>query len=459
MAGIGFELRRAVGEESYVGSLKGYLYAAVISSGPWLLSVLTLSVLGIVSNAFLSLDARNLFYATTTHCFAVSLITTGLIQMTVTRYLADELYRKQTQALGPTFLTVLLLSSIVQFVVMNLLLLRTSASLNYRLAAVSLYLALSGIWLAMVFLSAARDYVSIVLSFAVGYLTSFFAAVVLGSRFGPTAYVAGFAGGQVLTLGLLTARVLTEFQPGYSFSPEVFGYFRRYPSLIAIGLIYNLAFWADKLTFWFSSEGIEVRSIMNVFPPYDTSFFMASLTIVPALAIFIVHIETDFYRSYRSFYAAIANKRGLNEILAAKAGMLTSLRLSYLTLFKIQTATALLTIALAPVITELFHLPQSYLYIFRVSVLAMAVQIFVLITVLVLLYLDLRGSVLVISSLFLATNLGLTLTSLYGGFPFYGYGFLYASLFTLIVALLLLDNRFRNLEYLAFTRQPLKAES
>src|SRR5918911_3969911 len=126
MAGIGFELRKAVHEASYLGVIRVYLYAAVISSGPWLLSVLTLSLLGVVSLGFLPQESRDLFAATTTHAFAISLITVGLIQMWVTRYLADRLYVNDTESVAPTFIAVLVGSSIIQCLLMHLLFLRTA---------------------------------------------------------------------------------------------------------------------------------------------------------------------------------------------------------------------------------------------------------------------------------------------------------------------------------------------
>lgn len=455
MAGIGFELRKAVHEAPYLHTIKGYLFAAVISSGPWLLSVLALSLLGMVSLAFLPQEARDLFAATTTHSFAISLITIGLIQMWVTRYLADRLYVNDLEAVAPTFIAVLTLSSFAQFVLMHLLFMTTNLPYDYRMPAVSLYLSISGIWLAMVFLSAARDYISIVLAFAVGYAISFVAAILLGTRFGPSAYISGFAAGQGLTLGLLIWRVLAEFDPKFAFSTTVFGYVRRYPSLLVIGLLYNLAFWIDKVLFWFSSEGVNVGTFLKVFPVYDTSFFLASLTVVPALAVFIVKIETEFYDHYKGFYAAIANKRSWKEIMAAKEGMVRAIPASYLTLFKIQSAIALLTIALTPAVMHALRIPENYWYVFRVAVLAIGVQVFLLITVLILLYLDLRGSVLIISTVFFCTNVGFTLLTIRGGYAYYGYGFLYASMISLFVALVILDNRLRNLEYLTFTRQPL----
>ncbi len=456
MAGIGFELRRAIHEASYLGAVQGYLYAAVISSGPWLLSVVALSLLGVVSATFLTQEATTLFAATVTHTFALSLIITGIFQMVVTRYLADQMYLKKTESVAPTFVTVLALSSGAQFLVMNLLLATTELPLGYRLPAVALYVAVSGTWVAMVFLSAAHDYVSIVLSFAAGYLISFVTAVALGSQAGLGAYLTGFAAGQVVTLGLLTARVLAEFDPVRSFDLGFLGHFRHYPALIGIGLIYNLALWIDKIVFWFSPQGVDVGSFLNVYPTYDTSFFVASLAIVPALAVFTVDIETNFYTYYKDFYAAILEQRSLRDLLAAKEGMVRSIRASYLTLLKIQAGVVLLgTTIFTPTILGAFGIPQGDWHIFRAMVLAMSVQVFLLFTTLILLYLDLRGSVLITVSVFLATNLGFTILTIFGGHDLYGYGFLGSSIVSAAASFALLANRLRNLEYLTFTRQPL----
>ena len=115
MAGIGFALKRVIAEDTYLGQAKGYLYAALISSGPWILSVLTLSLLGIITARFLPTEERNLFFATLTYAFAFSLITTGIIQMVTTRYLADKLYLKEMEAFSPTFASVLSIGFGVQF--------------------------------------------------------------------------------------------------------------------------------------------------------------------------------------------------------------------------------------------------------------------------------------------------------------------------------------------------------
>jgi len=49
MAGIGFELRKYLTEDSFTGTLKAYGFAGLISAGPWVLSILGVMLIGIVA--------------------------------------------------------------------------------------------------------------------------------------------------------------------------------------------------------------------------------------------------------------------------------------------------------------------------------------------------------------------------------------------------------------------------
>ena len=52
MAGIGFELRKLLQRDSYSGLLQAYAYAGIISSGPWILSIVGILAIGLLSEAF-----------------------------------------------------------------------------------------------------------------------------------------------------------------------------------------------------------------------------------------------------------------------------------------------------------------------------------------------------------------------------------------------------------------------
>ena len=49
MAGIGFELRKILSRDSYTATLHAYVYAGLISSGPWVLSILSVMLVGVIS--------------------------------------------------------------------------------------------------------------------------------------------------------------------------------------------------------------------------------------------------------------------------------------------------------------------------------------------------------------------------------------------------------------------------
>jgi uncharacterized membrane protein len=49
MAGIGFELRKLLKRDSLLGMMQAYAYAGIISSGPWVLSIIGILVIGLMS--------------------------------------------------------------------------------------------------------------------------------------------------------------------------------------------------------------------------------------------------------------------------------------------------------------------------------------------------------------------------------------------------------------------------
>ncbi|MGC9129213.1 MAG: exopolysaccharide Pel transporter PelG, partial [Acidithiobacillus sp.] len=49
MAGIGFELRRILQRKSYLAMAEAYGYAGLVSSGPWLLSIFGILLLGFLA--------------------------------------------------------------------------------------------------------------------------------------------------------------------------------------------------------------------------------------------------------------------------------------------------------------------------------------------------------------------------------------------------------------------------
>ena len=85
MAGIGFELRKYLNDDSFTGSLKAYGFAGLISAGPWVLSIVGVMLIGIVavSQKVGGPEIRQ-FTTSVTWIMGASLILTGLFQLMFT---------------------------------------------------------------------------------------------------------------------------------------------------------------------------------------------------------------------------------------------------------------------------------------------------------------------------------------------------------------------------------------
>jgi polysaccharide biosynthesis protein PelG len=456
VAGIGFVLRRVVTEDTYFGAVRGYVASAIISSGPWLLSVVTLAILGLVSLLTLGAAERNLLFAAILYVFAFSLIAVGVVQLSVTRYVSDKLYLEQPDVVAPTFVGVVTVTFAVVFSPAAVLCLSlVDLPLLFRLAMLALFLASTGIWLAMIFLTAARDYWYIVVAFVSGYGLSLVLALLLGAVYGSTGYLTGFTAGQVVVFGLLASKVLTEFPLPTDWRLDAFGYLKRYPSLTVAGLSYNVAIWIDKLIFWYAPTGISLYSYLHVFPPYDIAMFLTSLAMVPGLTVFLLHVETEFYQYYRAFFGAISARHSLRQLTQARNGMVRALRHSFLLLLRVQAMVVLAGFLLADRLYLVLGLPPEDARFFQIGLIANSSQVLLLISLLLLLYFDLPRATALVSTLFLASNALLTLGTLILGPAWYGLGYMAASLIALALAQALLWTHLHQLEYHTFVSQPL----
>ena len=119
MAGIGFELKKMLKDDSWFGLLKTYAYAGAISSGPWVLSILGIMLVGIVSLSNKGESGLWLseFLVSVTWLMSFSLVLSSLLQLVFTRFMADQLYLKNDHLILPNFIAALGLSTVVSGVI------------------------------------------------------------------------------------------------------------------------------------------------------------------------------------------------------------------------------------------------------------------------------------------------------------------------------------------------------
>ena len=454
MAGIGFRLQKLLDEDSYRSTAEAYLFSAIVSSGPWLLAILSLLLISLFSRFLIDRHSVELFQCIIAYTYAGTLILSGTVQMNTTRYLADRLFLDNAEALRPCYNTLTLLTLLVCGLPAALFFKLAGLNLVQTIAATLLFQSVSITWLQMTFLSAAKDYEAIVRAFALGYGLSLAAALAGAGYYELNGLLWGFAIGQITLATLLGIRIFIEFKSDTPFDTAVFATWKGMPWLLLTGFAYNAGIWIDKMIFWISPRGQVIQGWFRFDPAYDTCIYLSYLTIVPTMTIFLIQIETAFYTHYAAYYEAVTQRGSLAGILRQKTAMMTDLRESAYRLLKTQGFTTIAIYLLAPLILDLLQLPAYQLPIFRICLLAAFVQALLLLTLIILLYFDWRKDVGELSLLFLLLNGGLSFLSLQLPLKYQGTGYLTAVLITLTLALITLEQRMHELERDTFTRQP-----
>lgn len=451
MAGIGFALRKLARRDDILGVLQGHAHSAFITSGPWMFTILALAGVNVVGGELLTREELSLFRVVIIYNFCFSVVLTGPLLLVATRYLADCIYLKQVDGAPGMLLATLAAAYAMSVVVAGpFYLFAGGLTPGMTAVAVSNFLMVSGIWVVSIFLSALKDYTVVTLSFGAGMFVGVVGAVLLGGWFGPLGMIAGFTIGLAVIQFVLIARVFAEYPYGVTRVFAFASYFGRYWDLALIGLIANLAVWADKWMMWFAPQREVVSGAMVIYSAYDSAMFVAYLSVMPALTIFTVNIETRFFEHYQNFYRDIQNHATWLQISRNHKAIVIALVESSRNLIILQGAICAVVIFLAPGIIGALGLNYRQIGMFRFGVLGAFFQVMFMFCTIILSYFDLRRRNLFAQAFYLATNVAATWWFSNMGFAWYGYGYFLSSLLAFAVAYLLVAEAIRRLPYLAF---------
>lgn len=457
MAGIGFELRGLLRKNTLLSLVQAYAYAGVIGSGPWVFSIIGILLVGIFSASVVVPSVLvTQFQTSVTYLVASSLILTGLVQLAFTRYVSDRLFEKNRDIILPSLnglmLIVVMVASV--FGTLSLFVLLPDLGLLYRLLMLSGFVLMCAVWVMTVFLSGMKHYKAIVGLFAGAYALIVLVALLL-RPYGLEGLLAGFVLGHLVLLAGMWMLTVHEFNPhGTLISFDFLKHEKLYPSLMAIGLLYNLGIWIDKFMFWyFPPTSDPIIGHLRASLIYDLPVFLAYLSIIPGMAVFLVRIETDFVEYYDKFYDAVRGGGSLEYIESMRDEMVYSIQHGLSEIGKIQTLAVLATFVAGPSLLQWLGISQLYLPLLYVQVIGAGLQVGLMAILNVFFYLDQRRVVLFLCVEFVLLNILITAITLWFGAALYGYGFALSVLITLATGLNLLSRQLNRLEYETFMLQ------
>lgn len=452
MAGIGFELRQHLRKETYAGVLRAYVVAGIVGSGPWVISISSMLLIGVLARTLSRhYELVTPFLATVTYLMATSLTLSGAMQLVFVRFIADRLFEKREDAVAPNLMGALLVTTVVSGTVGSLVTgLTFEGHLAFRVFLTAAFVVLCDVWILSVLLSGVKAYRSVVGVFALGYGLTVALSLALAD-FGLAGYVAGFVLGHAVMLFAMLALVVRRYPSDRLVAFDFLDNRKIFPQLAITGALLNAAVWVDKFVFWMNPVTSEpLIGPIRYSVVYDVPIFVAYLSVIPGMAVFFVRIETDFAEQYDRFYEAVRKGDTLDELYRLRVGLVEAARSGIYDIFRIQGLTVAVLLLVGEKVLALFGIPAFYTYLFNVDVVGVGFQVVLLAALTVLFYLDCRKVALVVAAMFAGSNLVLSIIAQQLGPRFYGFGFMVAAAFTSLMTLWALSRKLERLDYETF---------
>ena len=303
----------------------------------------------------------------------------------------------------------------------------------------------------MSYLTAIKDYKSILYSFAAAVLVAFITSCVLLALALPPVESLLFA--VVLGYGVMLVwdvLLLHRYFPQSRENPWLFlQWVDQFLPLALTGLFTTIGLFAHLVITWCGPLGIKVKGLFYGAPYYDVPAMLAFLTILITTVNFVVSVEVNFYPTYRSYYSLLNDGGTVKDITVAENEMLAVLNreLHYTALEK----TVLNALPLG--FNDVMH---GY---FRVLCVGYALYAVGNTVMLILLYFTDYSGALTASALFAGSTVIFTVIGQFFTATLFGFGFLMGASLFAIYATFRLASYTDNLPYRVLGQQPIVAQT
>lgn len=463
MAGIGFELRKLFSERGILSMLKAYGYAGVVCVGPMLLGMVLLlgiRVLAQIGNA--SIHTQELLTCMITYTLLLSLIVTSIFSMITTRYTADAIYTSNQELVMPSFHGSIALMIIIGCPLYGIFLLFSGASGINQILCLILYSELVIVWTEINYLTAIKDYKSILLTFVCSIIVVFGIGLILIKLGLPTipallgAVTIGY-GFMMICYYILLARY---FPPGEGSAFRFLKWFSEFPLLAPLGFFMTLGLYTHIISMWFSPLGVQIEGLFYAAPTYDVPAIIAFLSILITTISFVTSVEVSFYPKYRKYYDAFNDESALVDIMQAEHEMKTILKKELSYTFAKQFFATIVFIIIGTIALPLSGLgfDEEMLGIYRVLCVGYAFYAIGNTTMLILLYFDdVKGAFISVTAFFVTSTI-ISIIVACVDTKFTGFGFIIGGAVFTMTSLVRLAYYIDQLIYRVLCYQPMIIE-
>jgi polysaccharide biosynthesis protein PelG len=456
VAGIGFELRALSNQHSIASPLVSLAHATWVSSGPLILTAVGLLTVQLLTSDRAGAFETTLFRVSLTYASLLALISASPTAVIVTRLVADCIYAGNYDDIPTLLIGALSLAALVTGITGAVFWsMQFALPPDVAIAAWALSQSIALLWITAVFSGTLKDYAGVTEAFLAGIIVLAGAGVVIAQyRTDAAGMIWCMSAGNMTTSIWLAARASVSLpsKPADPFlgARNICRGYSRFP-LLAIGIAAGTAgIWVDKWVMWSSNAGTTVVAGLVYAPLYDSAMFMSFLVVVPALAAFIIHVETGLYTHLMRFLDLVLQNGTLEEIQAAADRLSLLIRSSVLHLFIVQAAVSACAILALPLIVQTFGMQFRQIPIMRLGLLGSIFHLLFLLCGSVLLFINRQRAFCALQVLFLACNGAATWVFLQLGPDYAGMGYFTAAVCCGLTSYFWLDRTLRDLVYLTF---------
>lgn len=458
MAGIGFQLKELYNQSNFFAQLRAYGFSAVTAVGPMFLSILLITA---AREWLVHLNTPNsevsLFISSAQYVFVFSQLLTGGFLFVISRFLADQMFMEKEENILSSLYGAIGMVLLLGLVIAVGFYWSSPLPLPFKLSSYMFFAELNIIWILTIYVSALKDYRKIVKDYSIGVAIA--ALIILGTTglYGAETASAVFIGldiGFMVIAILLMRDIFSFFQLNNKQYFFFLTYFEKYPFLFFIGLFYYLGLYGHNFAVWLSHRKVFVADTFLMAPYYDTPVFYAYFSLLPALVLFMVKLETTFYTAYKKYYRRILNGFPLKDIQNAKQEMYRVLRFEILFLAQVQLLVTFIFLFMGIHFLPFAGLVQDQIDVFMVVVLGSWFVSLLITFFLILLYFDERKAAFSLTGFYAFSSFFITFV-FSRFFEMYGAGMFIAAVLSFGYGSWLLVKHINEIDYSTFCYQPI----
>jgi len=457
MAGIGFELRKILKKDRLLSLAKVYGYSAILSSGPWVISIVAILIVGFLNLSHTgAVHGAFKFQVVITYAIALasSLILTGILQLPFTRYIADLIFKQREEEILPSYFGAIILSWTLGLIIMFpfYLWLFDGLDISFILGALFTFMVLCGVWISSILAASLKYYTEVVWTYLLSYTFIVVMSYFIGNSLQMLLYIF-FIGNAILFI-VLMSYIIKSYPSSIFLKVDFFLDKNFYWTLAIAGLAYNLGAWVDKFVFWYNpATGHTVIGKLNASIVYDMPIFLAYFSILPGMAIFFFRLEADFAEKYELYYDSVRNGGTLALIKEYRDEMTMVIRQAIREILIIQGTVDVILFLVAPRLFDWLNISVIYLGLFYILTIGALLQLAFMSTLAILYYLDRKKPAMWLSLSFFVLNGVLSWESIQLGTAMYGYGYTISLLIVFAIAIIVLREEMKRLNYETFMLQ------